>query len=167
METPSLLQSLVWWHWIVGGLILVALEIVVPGVFLLWIGVGAILTGAIAAVFGIGSWEVQSLIFVPLAFASLFLGRKYILKAAPEKNGTLNRRLAGYIGRRAEVVQAVVNGKGRIRLGDTLWIVQGPDCPEGTMVTVTGVAGSELVVAPTESGEQAEALNQTKQTEQA
>ena len=163
MENPSLLQALVWWHWIVGGLILIALEIVVPGVFLLWIGVGAIATGTIAAVFGIGSWEIQCLIFVPLAFASLFLGRKYIIKAAPEKDGTLNRRLAGYIGRRAEVVQAVVNGKGRVRLGDTLWIVQGPDCPEGTMVAVTGVDGSELVVAPTEDTKQPE---QTKQTEQ-
>lgn len=156
MDTPSLLQSLVWWHWIVGGLILVALEIVVPGVFLLWIGAGAIITGGIAAAFGIVSWEVQSLIFVPLAFASLFLGRKYIIKAAPEKDSTLNRRLAGYIGRRAEVVQAVVNGKGRVRLGDTLWIVQGPDCPEGTMVTVTGVDGSELVVAPMEELKQTE-----------
>lgn len=143
----SLFTSLVWWHWIVGGLILVALEIVVPGVFLLWIGIGAIATGALVSILGIISWETQCLIFVPLAFIALFLGRKYIRKAAPAEDTTLNRRLLSYIGRRAEVVQPVVNGKGRIRLGDTLWLVQGPDCPVGTMVTVTGVDGSELIVA--------------------
>ena len=69
-----------------------------------------------------------------------------LIKAAPAEDSTLNRRLASYVGRRAEVVQPIVNGKGRIRLGDTLWIVQGKDCPAGTMVTVTGVDGSELVV---------------------
>ena len=148
MDIASLFQSLLWWHWIVGGLILIALEIVVPGVFLLWIGLGAIATGAIVALAGIVSWEIQCLIFVPLAFLALFLGRKFILKAAPSDDSTLNRRLASYVGRRAEVTQAVVNGKGRIRLGDTLWIVQGPDCPAGTMVTVTGVDGSELIVEP-------------------
>lgn len=143
--------TLLWWHWCVAGLALVVLEMVLPGVFFLWLGLGALAAGAIAAVFGIASWETQSLIFVPLAFASLFLGRKFIRKAAPAEDSTLNRRLASYVGRRAEVVQAIVNGTGRVRLGDTLWIVRGEDCPAGTMVTVTGVDGSELLVAPVAS----------------
>ncbi len=148
MENIAVLfESLLWWHWCVAGLLLVALEIVVPGVFLLWIGLGALATGVLVAVTGIVNWEIQCLIFVPLAFLSLFLGRKFIRKASPSEDSTLNRRLATYIGRRAEVVQAIVNGKGRIRLGDTQWIVQGEDCPAGTMVTVTGVDGSELLVA--------------------
>ena len=137
---------LLWWHWCVAGLMFIVLEMLLPGVFFLWIGLGAILTGAIAGLAGIVSWETQCLIFVPLAFISLFLGRKYIRKAAPAEEATLNRRLASYIGRKAEVVQPIVNGKGRIRLGDTLWIVQGEDCPAGTMVTVTAVDGSELLV---------------------
>lgn len=141
-----LFASLVWWHWIVGGLALVAMEIVVPGVFLLWIGIGAIATGVLAVALGIVSWEIQCAVFVPLAFTALFLGRRFIRKAAPSEDSTLNRRLLSYIGRRAEVVQPIVNGKGRIRLGDTLWLVQGPDCPAGAMVTVTGVNGSDLVV---------------------
>ncbi len=90
---------------------------------------------------------------MPLAFVSLFLGRKYILKAAPADDSTLNRRLASYVGRRAEVAQAIVNGTGRIRLGDTLWIARGADCPAGATVTVTGVDGSELLVAPVSAHE--------------
>ena len=153
MELFPSFESLLWWHWAVAGLVLVALEIVAPGVFLLWIGLGAIVTGVIVAAAGIESWEIQCLVFVPLAFAALFLGRKYIHKAAPSEDTTLNRRLASYVGRRAEVAQAITGGKGRIRLGDSLWIVQGPDCPAGTMVTVTGVDGSELVVALDGPGE--------------
>lgn len=148
MDELTLFSSLVWWHWIVGGLLLVVLEIVAPGVFLLWVGSGAIATGLIVAMLDIENWQIQCLIFVPLTFLSLYLGRRHFLKVAPEEGFTLNRRLAGYVGRRAEVVDAITNGKGRVRIGDTLWIVQGPDCPAGTMVRVTGVSGSELVVAP-------------------
>ena len=144
----SLFQSPQWWHWCAGGLVLIGLETVAPGVFLLWIGLGAVAAGLIVAATGIESWEIQCLLFVALTFTSLFLGRKYIRKAAPSGDTTLNRRLASYVGREAEVAQAIVNGKGRIRLGDTLWIVQGEDCPAGARVRVTGVDGSELVVTP-------------------
>lgn len=148
MDTfASLFESLQWWHWCAGGLLLIGLETIAPGVFLLWIGLGAVTTGSIVALTGIESWEIECLIFVPLTFAFLFLGRKYIRKAAPSDDNTLNRRLVSYIGREAEVVQPIINGKGRIRLGDTLWIVQGRDCPAGTRVRVTGVDGSELIVA--------------------
>ena len=155
MKLAFLFEALLWWHWIVGGLALIALEIVAPGVFLLWIGVGALATGGIVVALGIESWEIQCLIFVPLAFLALWLGRKFLWKAAPEEDSTLNRRLATYVGRKAEVTHAIVNGKGRIRLGDTHWIVQGPDCSVGTMVTVTGTAGSELIVKPTSDVEPA------------
>ena len=138
--------SLLWWHWCVAGLILVMLELLVPGVFLLWIGVGAITTSVIAGGFGITNWQIQCLVFIPLCFASLYLGRKYIRQARPSENSTLNRRLASYVGRTAEVAQPIVNGKGRIRLGDTLWIARGKDCPAGTKVIVTGIDGSDLVV---------------------
>ena len=38
-------------------------------------------------------------------------------------------------------------GRGRIRLGDTLWRVSGPDLAVGTRVRVTAVRDTELVVA--------------------
>lgn len=140
-------ETLLWWHWCLAGLVLLVLELLLPGVFLLWIGLGALATGAVVALTGVASWEIQCLIFVPLAFAALFLGRRFIKKAAPCDDTTLNRRLASYVGRRAEVVQPIVNGTGRIRLGDTMWIAKGRDCPAGTMVTVTGSEGSYLLVA--------------------
>ncbi len=153
----SLFESLHWWHWCAGGLVLIGLETLAPGVFLLWIGLGAVVTGGIVAATGIESWEIQCLLFVLLTFISLILGRKYIHKAAPSDDTTLNRRLASYVGREADVAQPIVNGKGRIKLGDTLWIVQGQDCPAGTRVRVTGVDGSELIVAIEKSPERLDA----------
>ena len=50
------------WSWIVGGLILLALELVLPGGFLLWMGIAGILTGIIT-LFQPLAWPVQWLIF--------------------------------------------------------------------------------------------------------
>lgn len=150
MEPFFSFEALLWWHWCIAGLALLVLELLLPGVFMLWIGLGALATGGIVALTGITSWETQCLIFVPLAFLCLFLGRRFIKKAAPSEDSTLNRRLASYVGRKAEVVQPIVGGTGRIRLGDTLWIAKGRDCPAGTIVTVTGAEGSDLLVAADE-----------------
>ena len=53
-----------------------------------------------------------------------------------------------YVGRSVVVEQAIENGRGRVRVGDTLWSAEGPDAPAGTRVTVTGRKGTVLVVAP-------------------
>lgn len=144
----SFFQSgvLLWWHWVVLGLMLIILEIFMPGVFLLWIGIGALATGGLSVLAGIESWEMQCLIFVPLAFGSLFLGWRCSRKAGAGHAATLNQRTASYVGRKAHVVEAIVNGAGRVRLGDTVWTAQGDDCPAGTAVTITGSEGSVLFV---------------------
>lgn len=48
----------------------------------------------------------------------------------------LNRRGSQYIGRMAPLVEAIEAGRGKVRLGDTVWAVEGPDLPAGTMVRV-------------------------------
>ncbi|MDR3073362.1 MAG: NfeD family protein [Deltaproteobacteria bacterium] len=147
METTFFsFDTILWWHWCTAGLVLIALEILAPGVFLLWIGLGALATGLVAALSGIGDAQIQCLIFIPLVFASLFLGRRFIRKAASGDDNTLNRRTAACIGRTAEVVEPIAGGRGRIRLGDTVWTARGEDCPRGTAVVVTGGEGTELFV---------------------
>lgn len=146
MMEQDLFSTLLWWHWCIAGLALVVLEMLVPGVFLLWIGIGAIGAGIIAGAAGITGWEIQSLIFVPLVFLSLFLGRKFLYKAVPRDDSAPNRRLASYVGRKARVTRAIENGVGRVKLGDTEWLVRGRDCPVGAIVEITGVSGSDLLV---------------------
>jgi membrane protein implicated in regulation of membrane protease activity len=58
----------------------------------------------------------------------------------------LNVRGQQYVGRSLVVEQAIEGGRGRVRVGDTLWAAEGPDVPVGTRVTVTGARGTVLVV---------------------
>lgn len=142
------------WNWMVLGIILLALEIVLPGVFLVWIGIGSLIVGVISIFAwesGFWTWQTQVLLFLVLSVASAFAGRRL---AGPRKDDSdqplLNRRGDQLIGRTATLAEPIRNGRGRIQLGDTLWRVSGPDLPAGTRVRVTAVAETELglVVEP-------------------
>jgi membrane protein implicated in regulation of membrane protease activity len=138
--------TILWWHWCVAGLALLGLEIFLPGNVIMWFGLGALVAGGIAYAVPLAGWETQSVVFIALSFACLFLGRRLIRKAAPEPGPVLNRRLAQYVGRTAKVVEAISEGRGKIQLGDTRWLVRGPDAPVGAEVTVLRVEGSDMFV---------------------
>jgi membrane protein implicated in regulation of membrane protease activity len=59
----------------------------------------------------------------------------------------LNIRGSQYVGRTVTVEVAISNGRGKVRVGDTMWTAEGPDTPVGTRVKVTGVNGTVLVVS--------------------
>ncbi|MGL4976323.1 MAG: NfeD family protein, partial [Bosea sp. (in: a-proteobacteria)] len=73
------------WAWLIAGLVLMGLELLLPGVFLIWIGLAALVTGAIVGLTGI-SWQLAALIFAALSLFSVFLGRKLTQKPADERN---------------------------------------------------------------------------------
>lgn len=142
------------WNWMVLGFVLLALEIVVPGIFLLWIGIAAILTGAVTMQlwdWSMWTWHAQVLLFLVLSLASAYVGHRI---AGPNElesdQPLLNRRSEQLLGRTATLSEPIREGRGRIQLGDTLWRVSGPDLPVGTRVRVVSVAESdlELVVEP-------------------
>lgn len=138
------------WNWMVLGLVLLILEVVVPGVFLLWIGIAALLTGALSLQFWSWSswtWHPQVLVFLALSIASVFVGRR-LLRAAGDTTDEplLNRRADQLVGRVATLIDPIANGFGRVRIGDTVWRVRGPDLPAGARVKVTSAQGTELTV---------------------
>ena len=59
----------------------------------------------------------------------------------------LINRGAQYIGRTVTVEDAIQNGRGKVRVGDTIWAAEGEDAIKGASVEVTGVNGTVLVVA--------------------
>jgi membrane protein implicated in regulation of membrane protease activity len=138
------------WNWMVLGFILLALEIVLPGVFLLWIGVAALLVGALslqlweAAWWG---WQVQVLVFLALSLASAYAGHRIMRDRQTDSDQPLlNRRDAQLVGRTATLQEPILEGHGRIRIDDTLWKVVGPDAAPGTRVKVVAAGGGELTV---------------------
>ena len=133
--------------WAALALLLFAAEALAPGAFMLWLGLAA------AAVF-LGVLLVpgipvlaQAAAFVVLSFVTIQVYRKWFRKAARQSDQPLlNRRAAQAIGRVAELDQAIDRGRGRIRLDDAFWTVEGPDLPAGTPVRVIAVDGMVLKV---------------------
>lgn len=137
------------WNWMLLGLVLLAAEILVPGVFLLWIGVAALLTGALSLqLWGLESWswQVQVLVFLVLALASAYVGKRLTDARRGEESDQplLNRRAEQLVGRTAVLEEAIENGFGRIRIDDTTWRVSGADLPAGTHVRIVAVENGTL-----------------------
>ena len=58
----------------------------------------------------------------------------------------LNRRAVQLVGCVVALEEPIVNGRGKARIGDTVWLVEGADAPVGTQVRVTAAQGAVLLV---------------------
>lgn len=133
--------------WLGLGLILMAAETIVPGAFLLWFGLAALLMGAIAWLLPDLHGVVQAVMFGVFAIAAVQVYRTWFRPREPAGDQPLlNRRSEQYVGRVFVLESAIENGFGRIRVGDAMWTVSGDPLPAGARVTVTGVDGMTLKV---------------------
>jgi membrane protein implicated in regulation of membrane protease activity len=150
MVTGSFFTELQYWHWWIAGVGLVALEMLVPGTFFLWLGVSAGITGVMILVAPAIDWQYQILFFSVLSVIAIYVGRKVWRPSTQVSDHPgLNRRGEQIIGRVLTLVAPLANGRGKVRVGDTLWLVTGDDFPVGTEVRVTGIDGTILKVEPT------------------
>jgi inner membrane protein len=139
--------TLLFWHWWILALALIIIEMMAPGFFLMWIGGAAAVTGLITMIAPSLPWQAQFVLFGVLAIASV-AGARYYFKRNPIEttDSTLNKRGAQYIGRTFSLEEAIVNGFGKVRVGDSVWRAEGPDLPAGDRVKVIGVDGAALKV---------------------
>jgi hypothetical protein len=134
------------WNWFILAVLLFILETVVPGVHFLWFGLAAIVVGGLTLATGI-AWPWQVVAFGIISVLTVFWVRRfYRVEAAMSDQPDLNIRGQQYIGRSLVVEQAIQNGRGKVRVGDTVWAAEGPDAPAGTRVTVKDARGTVLVV---------------------
>lgn len=136
------------WIWIAVGFFLAAAEILVPGVFLIWLAGAALLTGLITFVLPIGV-PLQVVVFAILAVAAVFIGRNY-LRANPVEDADpkMNRRGMRLAGEIAVVTSAIDGGTGRVKHGDSEWLAKGCDAAVGDKVRISGSDGAVLLVEP-------------------
>lgn len=138
------------WIWMILAAVLGTAEIVIPGVFLIWIGLAALLTGMLTMLTGI-SEPTQFAVFAALAIAAVYAGRRWFaLNPIESSDPMLNDRAARLVGEVVTVVEAIEAGSGRVRVGDGVWNATGPDVPAGTKMRVTGAADGRLTVEPRE-----------------
>jgi membrane protein implicated in regulation of membrane protease activity len=137
------------WYWAVFGAVLGVIEIAVPAMVCIWLAAAALGVAVIAWRYPGLAWEHQALIFAALAVASVVLGRTAFARTGSTQNDRrLNRRAESYIGRMFTLDGAIVDGRGRLKVDDTVWPVAGPDLPAGKRVRVTGVDNTLLRVDP-------------------
>jgi membrane protein implicated in regulation of membrane protease activity len=121
-------------------------EVLMPGVFLIWVALAAAVTGLIALLLPV-SVPVQLLIFALLCLASVWGGRRwYAANPVASQDPMLNDRTARLVGEIVTVVEPIDNGRGRVKVGDSVWSCRGPDAPAGTRVRVVGADASVLKV---------------------
>ena len=141
------MEHLGYWHWWIGAVALVVLELFAPGAFFLWLGISAAVVGLLVYLFADIGWQYQLMLFSILSVASIVTWRIYFKdRTEGSDQPTLNRRGAQYIGRSFTLAEPIVNGMGKIRVDDTSWRIEGPDCEAGIQVRVTGVDGVLLKV---------------------
>ncbi len=133
------------WSWVVAGLILLALELVVPGGVLVWLGGAALVTGFLALFVNI-FWPLQFVIFGVLALVSIGLWLKFRGPGVASDRPFLNQRANRFIGQEAVLDEPIRDGIGRLALDDTVWRVQGPDLAAGSRVRIVEADGALLKV---------------------
>ncbi|MDB5538810.1 MAG: NfeD family protein [Devosia sp.] len=133
------------WSWVVAGLVLLALELAVPGGVLVWLGGAALVTGLAALRYPI-FWPLQFVIFGVLALCSLGLWLRFRGPGIVSDRPFLNRRAHRFIGQEAVLDEPIRDGFGRLALDDTVWRVQGPDLAAGAKVRIVDADGALLKV---------------------
>ncbi|MFP5358100.1 MAG: NfeD family protein [Gammaproteobacteria bacterium] len=140
-------MDILYWHWLALGFALLILEMLLPtGFVLLWVGVAAVVVGAVTwLVPGLG-WAVEFTLWGGLSVASILLWRAKRQPLAPSDQPQLNRRGESYVGRTFTLTEPLVNGIGKLRVDDSQWRISGPDAPAGSQVRVVAADGATLRV---------------------
>jgi membrane protein implicated in regulation of membrane protease activity len=147
----STIAALGVWNWFIVGGLLLAIEVLAPGTFMLWLGLSALLVGIISLFIG-WPWQMQFVAFAVFAIASIPIWHRVGRRIeAPGDQPFLNRRSEAFVGQIFTLEKPIVNGSGTIRTGDTVWRVTGPDAAAGSRVKVTRADGATLFVEPATS----------------
>ena len=138
------------WSWLIVGLVLLGLELMLPGGVFLWLGISAIVTGFIRFVFPL-DFPHQVGVFGILGVMSILfwlrVARRYgNLTDRP----LLNRRSERHVGEEMVLDEPITDGFGRVPIGDTIWRIAGPDLPAGRRVRIVGHDGPVLRVVEAE-----------------
>ena len=136
------------WVWLIGGVLLLIMEVIAPGFFLVFIGAAAIATGLFTVLFGLGTVP-QLALFALYALLAVLVGRRfYANRHSDSTDPLLNDRAGRLVGKTVTVVADVDEHGGRVRVGDSEWSARGGPAAAGERVRITGVEGNCLTVEP-------------------
>jgi inner membrane protein len=139
------------WIWLGAAAIMGLAELAAPGVYLVWFAAAAALTGIATLLLGVPV-GFQLAFFGLFSIAAVLSGRRvYNRNPVRSEDPLLNDRAARLVGESVIVAQAIKDGTGRVKVGDSLWSARGPDTAEGTRVRIIRAEASCLIVEPVAS----------------
>lgn len=144
MET--ILSEVGEWMWWIVAAILGIVELIVPGIFFVWLAAAAAIVGVLVLLFPI-PLMAQIALFAVLSVIAVWISRRWFTRHPIASDAPLlNQLVRSYIGHSFTLEQAIVNGRGKLKIGDSQWLATGPDLAAGAMVRVTGEADGVLIV---------------------
>lgn len=137
--------------WACVALLLIAAETMAPGLFLLWLGLAAAVVCILVWILPGLTVLAQVILFVVFSFVSIAVYVKFFReKESASDQPLLNRRGEQLVDKVYNLETAIVNGQGRVKIGDAFWAVQGPDLPVNSAVRIIAVDSMTLRVIPAE-----------------
>lgn len=142
--------KVIFWYWWALAALLLVCEMTLPGVVFLFLAIGAAAAGAVLLVVPDLSIELQLVIFAVFGAGSALMLRPLLrnLQRPRTEDANLNARGQSMVGRTIVLDEPLLDGRGRVRLGDGSWSITGPDMVAGAKVRIVAVDGAELRVEP-------------------
>ena len=135
------------WAWAILAIILGLLELHVPGSYLIWVALAAAATSLFSFATDL-SLSTQLTVFAMSCAIGCALGYFVYRRLEPsEKLPALNRRELNLVGAFGTAAEPFVNGHGKVRIADTVWLAESnDDLSPGIPVVVNAVRGTTLIV---------------------
>jgi len=155
----QIFTGLSFWTWLIAGVLLMVVELFLPGVFIVWIGLASVISGILFCIFSDLSLSYQLLVFAILSIICVIFGwyiyGQILKKSSKKEYSSLNNGAEAFIGNEYTLIEDVVNGRSKARVGDSVWIVHAPDgLKAGDKIIVGKVDG--IVLWAKENNEEAD-----------
>ena len=136
------------WIWLVIGVVLLGIEAAASTEWLLWPAVSAGVVALISALFPTLGLGVEAGVFATLTVIATLASRTLIKRVNPAEEPDINDRDLRLVGERARVVEAFVDGRGRVFVSGSEWPaeIEGAAPLAGESVVVESVSGPRLRV---------------------
>ena len=144
----DLYASQPFWVWLTLGVVLLGIEAMTSTEWLLWPAVSAGILALITALWCDLGLPIEAGLFAALTVVLTLVSRRLVKKANPSDAPDINNQSLRLIGKEAQVVEAFVNGRGRVFVSGSEWLAVGPvgQILAGQVVVVEDVDGTLLKV---------------------
>lgn len=136
-------------NWFTIGIMLIIIEMILPGMFLMWFGISSIIVGIIAVMIPI---EINTalILFSVISVLLVIVVILVMRKVAPSSQSTVTHNLnqargSELIGATFTLDSDVMNNSGKLNIGDSIWLIKGPNAIAGTHISITSIENNTLI----------------------